>query len=196
MKRILVAMMALCLVLPAAVRAEDRPVVTPVKDEAAAARGGDQVRQKLAEEVLGLMDVQKSIESSLEFVKQMQTAQLAKAGLGGLSPAQKAAQAKVMDVLAQEMSWDKVKDDYIRMYANAFTEEELKGLVEFYKSPAGRALVEKTPELTKQSMEMSQQRMMQVLPKLQALMGQIEPEGRDFPIYPPETEPDESEMSE
>ena len=49
--------------------------------------------------------------------------------------------------------------DKIKVYADTFTEEELKGLISFYKSPVGQKFIEKTPELMKRSMELSQKRM-------------------------------------
>ena len=59
-----------------------------------------------------------------------------------------------MDLITNEMGWDKIKNDYISMYADTYTEEELQGQITFYKSPVGQATVSKEPELVKKSMEM------------------------------------------
>jgi hypothetical protein len=80
---------------------------------------------------------------------------------------------KMLDMMAQELSWDKMKEDYITLYADTFTEEELKGVIAFYKSPAGQAFLKKQPELMKRSMEMSQKLMLQVMPKIHAMIKEL-----------------------
>ncbi|MGA1197950.1 MAG: DUF2059 domain-containing protein, partial [Candidatus Latescibacterota bacterium] len=59
-----------------------------------------------------------------------------------------------------------IKADYIELYAEVFTEDELKGLINFYESPIGKAYIKKQPELTQKSMMLSQKMMMKVMPKL------------------------------
>jgi hypothetical protein len=76
---------------------------------------------------------------------------------------------KMMEIVTKEMSWEAMKDEYVAVYAETFTEEELKGLIEFYKSPAGRTFAKKQPELMERSMKLGQKRMLQVMPKIQAL---------------------------
>ncbi len=135
------------------------------------ARAEENARRQLAEELLSLMDIQRNIEQTFEAVKEMQMPQLK-----SISPpdvdtdraqARQARHEQMMNLIAKEMSWDKLKDDYISIYADTFTEEELKGLIEFYKGPLGRKLIEKTPELTKRSMQLSQKKMADIMPKIE-----------------------------
>src|SRR5438093_7645126 len=94
----------------------------------------------------------------------------------GASEASMTYQDKMMQVMAEEMSWDKMKDDYISIYTQVFTEDELKGLMDFYKSPIGQKLVAKTPELTGKLMEMGQKHSAQVMPKLKAMAADMSKE--------------------
>jgi len=127
-------------------------------------------RYQLADELLSAMEVQKTIEQSFAAVREMQVAQIRNMNLGEANTEKaQAVQAKVMDLLSKEMSWDNIKKDYIAIYAETFTEGELKGLVEFYESPAGRKFVEKTPELMKKSMTLTQKQMADMLPKIQEI---------------------------
>ena len=52
-----------------------------------------------------------------------------------VTPEQKAAVQKAQDeaheVIGKQLSWDAVKGDFIQAYAEAFTGDDLKGLVEF-----------------------------------------------------------------
>ena len=91
----------------------------------------------LAEELLDAMDMQKTTEKSFEMVKQMIPAQMKQMGVSDDASSDKAKSRmqKMMDLVMKEMSWDKLKDDYISIYAETFTEEELKAALKFYKSP-------------------------------------------------------------
>ena len=84
-----------------------------------------------------------------------------------------AAQDKMMDMMAKEMSWKNLKDDYISAYSEAFSEEDLKGLADFYKSPLGQKLVDKTPELTTKLMEISQKKVQQLMPQIKEMSNQM-----------------------
>ena len=134
-------------------------------------------RRAMAEELLNVMNMQDTIEKSFAMVKQMIPAQMEKMKqvMGDTNmPANVSSQTdKMMDMLAEEMSWNKMKADYITLYAETFTEQELKDTVAFYKSPTGQAFIKKQPELMKRSMEISQKVMMQIMPKIQAMSEEL-----------------------
>lgn len=139
--------------------------------------------QALAEELLSLMDIQQNIERSFEAVKSMQTAQFQQmSGMSGeaSTQAQESVQ-KMMDMIAQEMSWDKLKDDYIRIYAETFSEEELQGIIAFYKTPVGSKFIEKSPELMQRAMELSQRQMGDIMPKIQKMMQEMRQQNQPAP---------------
>ena len=54
-------------------------------------------------------------------------------------------QKKLMGIMRDELAFDKVRDIYLKVYRETFTQEEVDGLIAFYKSPAGKAYVEKVP---------------------------------------------------
>ena len=132
------------------------------------ARAEEDVRSQLAGQLLGLMDVEKNLKQSLDMVRTMQMEQIKKMTPPGQDAAKaQAMQAKIMDVMTKEMSWEKLRGDYVAIYAETFTEEELRGMVEFYQSPVGRKLIEKTPELMRRSMMITQKQMTDLMPKVQ-----------------------------
>ncbi|HPA77355.1 MAG TPA: DUF2059 domain-containing protein [Kiritimatiellia bacterium] len=135
---------------------------------AATVRAEEETAQTLAEELLVLMDVQSSIQKSFDAVKQMQATQFASMA-GDRKEQALAMQQKMMDLIAGEMSWDKIKTDYIGIYAETFTADELKGIIDFYKTPVGRKFIEKQPEMMEKSMRVTQKQMMTLMPKIQAL---------------------------
>ncbi len=134
-------------------------------------------RRAIAEELLTLMNMQDTIEKSFAMVKQMIPAQMEKmketAGATNMPANAIGHMEKMMDMIAAELSWEKMKGDYIALYAETFTEQELKDTVAFYKSPAGQAFIKKQPELMQRSMEITQKIMMQIMPKIQALTKEL-----------------------
>lgn len=153
MRRVVTAAIICTFVLVAIVHAEDAP------------------KRALAEQLLGAMEMQKTIEKTFEMVKQMIPAQMKQMGVSDEASSDKAKDAmkKTMDLVMKEMSWDKLKGDYISIYADTFTEKELKGAIKFYKSPIGCKFIEKQPELMKRSMQISQKQMAKLMPKIQQL---------------------------
>ena len=133
-------------------------------------------RRAMAEELLNLMNVQESIQKSIAMLKEMIPAQMEKINQAtgqAIVPSNVSSHTgKMMDVIAQELSWNKMKDDYITLYAETYTEDEMKGIIAFYKSPAGQAFTKKQPELMKRSMELNQKLMIQIMPKILSMMTQ------------------------
>lgn len=61
--------------------------------------------------------------------------------------------ADVIEAWAKEvMKWENVREPLAQLYAEAFTEEEIDGLVTFYRSPLGQKLKETQPELAARGM--------------------------------------------
>ena len=62
-----------------------------------------------------------------------------------------------MGTIAQKgASWDAVHPKLVALYMQSFTEPELDGILAFYKTPSGKALIAKTPELSGKTIELLQ----------------------------------------
>jgi uncharacterized protein len=83
-------------------------------------------------------------------------------------------QDKLAAILTQALSWEKLKPAYVKLYASAYTEEELDGIVAFYKSPAGQALVTNTPAIMAKSSVIVQQQLASAMPEIQKLLKEVE----------------------
>jgi hypothetical protein len=77
-------------------------------------------------------------------------------------------QTKMIDIMKDELSWDKMEPLYISVYQQSLTQEEIDGMLEFYKTPAGTAVIKKMPLIIQNTMVMMQQRMGPMLKKVQA----------------------------
>jgi hypothetical protein len=80
--------------------------------------------------------------------------------------------SKMSAVTTDLLSWDTLLPIYLRTYRASFTQDEIDGVIKFYKSPAGKAYVKKTPLVMQNVM-----REMQGLAKqVQDRMGVIQQE--------------------
>lgn len=73
---------------------------------------------------------------------------------------------KMSKIMRDELSWDSLKPMYVRIYSDSFTQEELVGVLDFYKTPAGQAMVNKMPLVMQKSMAEMQQRMGPMMQKI------------------------------
>ena len=102
------------------------------------ALGDAQSHRKAAESLLLVMEVDKSLPKIADQVVENQMQH---------NP-QLAAQREVLQrFLTTYFTWESVKEDTISAYTHEFTEQELKQLTAFYKTPLGRKASDKLPKL-------------------------------------------------
>ena len=82
-------------------------------------------------------------------------------------------QKKVSDIVDAQVGWTVMESAFTDIYAKTFTEDELTGIIAFYKSPAGIAFLDKTPTVNSQVTRTTQ-------PKLGALQQQLRQTLDDF----------------
>jgi hypothetical protein len=77
---------------------------------------------------------------------------------------------KAQDLIASSVGWEKLEPEYAKLYVEAYSEQQLDDILAFYKSPTGQAMVQKNPELLKQSTAIAQGHLAAAMPQLQKLM--------------------------
>lgn len=78
-------------------------------------------------------------------------------------------QQKLNQLLASNLNWDKMKPIMVQAYSETYTDQELNGILAFYRSPAGQAMVAKSPEL----MSKTRTAMMQQMSTLQSQIWKL-----------------------
>lgn len=63
------------------------------------------------------------------------------------NPQLRAVEGVMRTFLDKYLSWENLKDEYAEIYAGHFTEDELRELTAFYRTPAGQKLASATPAL-------------------------------------------------
>lgn len=69
-------------------------------------------------------------------------------------------------MLREEMNWETLKEPMIDLYMAHYTEQELQDMLAFYQSETGQSVVKKMPEVMAASMQVTQQLMQDVYPKI------------------------------
>lgn len=134
------------------------------------------------EELLVVTRSEKSFETMLEQMKTVLPQIMASATGGQTIPADQTAklkevQDKLLALIMEEMSWKKMKPQIAGIYAESLTPEEVKGMTEFYKSPAGQAVLNKMPVIMQKTLQMQQKMMVDLMPKIRSL---VETETKDL----------------
>jgi hypothetical protein len=90
-----------------------------------------------------------------------------------LSPLQTAElgqlQTRMSATIRDELAFAKVKDIYLQVYRDTFTQEEVNGINVFVATPAGKAMIEKLPRATNKANSLLQARMTPIAQKVRAM---------------------------
>lgn len=124
--------------------------------------------RQLAEEFLQVNKVKEQVDLMYEKVEgiilsQIEAIEISEDREKNLQALQKISR----DILFEGLSWDNLKEEYIQLYTETFTAEELAGIVEFSRSPLGQKMAEKSPILMQKSMEIGRTHASAVMPKIQ-----------------------------
>ena len=75
-----------------------------------------------------------------------------------------------------EMTWEKMKQPMIDIYVKHFSEQEIKDMIAFYKTPSGQSMVKKLPAVMNDSMMMGQNMMKSFFPKMREMSKELQTE--------------------
>ena len=70
-------------------------------------------------------------------------------------------------IIREEVSFAAMHQTYVAIYREAFPQQEIDGILAFYGTPAGRALIDKTPFVMQRTMELMQARIGPIVQKFQ-----------------------------
>jgi hypothetical protein len=119
------------------------------------------------EELLTLMKIEQLQKQAMDNVLQMISNQL-KSQPDAAKAEEK--QKRIFALMADKTSWKNMKPTYIKVYSDTYNDSEIDGILLFYRSQAGKAMVDKQPALmSKMSTTMSDQ-MKELTPEIQIIM--------------------------
>ncbi len=134
----------------------------------------DASRRTKVEEMLTITKAAPALEEQLKSL-QARVNDLAKQqfGQGPLSPEQTKLKdeylKQVQTTISDEIGWDKIRPSVVQVYMDSFTEPELDGIIAFYKTAPGQALITKTPDVLGKTNTTVTTRIKDMQPKLQEI---------------------------
>jgi uncharacterized protein len=76
---------------------------------------------------------------------------------------------KTVDLIKQMLNWDSMEKMYLKVYADTFTQGEIDGMLTFYTSTTGQAVIAKLPLAAKNAMTEMQSRVQTLVPQIQQM---------------------------
>jgi hypothetical protein len=80
---------------------------------------------------------------------------------------------KIVALLQDSFDWAKFEPAAIDAYSRTFSQKEIDGMLAFYRSETGRAVLEKIPALTQAMMQNVQNQMRAMLPQVAQLREEM-----------------------
>ncbi len=119
--------------------------------------------KKAASDLLQVMHLDELISQTADSMLQLQLRQ---------NPQLRPFKGVLKEFLNKYVSGDRLKDDFIKLYTETFTEQELMEFLDFYKTPAGQKLLKAAPELTAQFAVIGQQHVKENILELKRMIAE------------------------
>jgi hypothetical protein len=85
---------------------------------------------------------------------------------------------EIVSLMKELLDWKKLEPIYVRIYQKSFTQAEIDGMIAFYKTPSGQAVISKMPSVMQSSIDEMQQMMGPVMEKIQRTQQDVAAELR------------------
>lgn len=122
--------------------------------------------------LLSASRAQNMLDTMLPQIEAMQRQQFAQ--LTAQHPLDAAQQQKLQRIqertqatVRKALSWQEMRPLYVNLYKQTFSKQDVLAMAEFYESPAGQSLLDKTPQLMQSLMGAIQQKMTPLFADLQ-----------------------------
>jgi uncharacterized protein len=81
--------------------------------------------------------------------------------------------AEVLAMMKDLLDWKKLEPMYVRIYQKTFSQQEVDGMIAFYKTPAGQAVMSKMPVAMQNTIDEMQQMMGPVMQRMQQVQQDV-----------------------
>jgi len=79
----------------------------------------------------------------------------------------------MMTAMKEVLDWNKLEPMYVRVYQKSFTQGEVDGLIAFYSTPAGQALINKMPMVMQNTLNELQQMMQPMTQAMKRMQQEV-----------------------
>ena len=120
-------------------------------------------------QLVNASDLLKGMDQHMDVVYQNMVQQMTK-GQAVTAQQQKALDdfhGKMKDILHRQLSWDKLEPQVMQVYRDTLSQDEVDGIIVFYKTPAGQAVIKKMPLIMQATMTMMQKNIPSMMAEVQ-----------------------------
>ncbi len=114
-----------------------------------------------AKRLLESMNMEASLNGTIDAMLQLQIQR---------NPAMAPYKQVMKKFFSKYMSYDSLKNDFVTIYADAFTETELNDFAAFYSTPTGKKAISKMPELSSKGAQLGASRVQAHTQELQDMI--------------------------
>jgi uncharacterized protein len=82
-------------------------------------------------------------------------------------------ETELMTAFKEEFTWEKMEPFYMRIYQKSLTQQEVDGMIAFYKTPAGEAVINKLPAILQNTMAEMQDMMRPMMQRVERMQQDI-----------------------
>lgn len=135
-------------------------------------------------ELCDVMHMERTMQDSMRSMIDLQVQQV---------PEMARARPQLQKFFEKYLSWPALKEDFVKLYLEAFTEPELRQLITFYKTPTGQKAVQQMPGLMQRGAQIGANRLREHTAELVGLMQSANSKapapGATKPATPPPAAP-------
>ena len=129
-------------------------------------------------QLLEVMQARKLVDSVMQQMDTLMLQAVAQAAQGQTIPPKVQKEidrqrAEMIAMMKDLLAWEKLEPIYVRIYQKSFTQQELDGMLAFYKTPAGSAVITKMPLIMQNTMEEMQSMMGPVMEKVRKMQQDV-----------------------
>ena len=121
----------------------------------------NETHRKAADRLLTTMELDTLLAGTIDNMLKMQLSQ---------NPALQPFEKTMKAFFNKYMSGESLRDDYIKIYMETFTEKELNEINAFYMTPTGQKALRETPALVAKGAALGQQRVQENINELQTMI--------------------------
>jgi hypothetical protein len=85
-------------------------------------------------------------------------------------------QAQMIVAMKETLDWNKLEPVYVHVYQKSLTQQEVDGLIAFYKTPSGQAVLKKMPVIMQNAVNETQQLMQPLVEQLRTMQQDVRAE--------------------
>lgn len=119
--------------------------------------------RKAADELLNTMDLNTLLSESIDSMLQIQLSN---------NPELKLFEKTMKAFFNKHMSGESLREEFIDIYTETFTEKELRIINAFYNTPTGKKALKEMPSMMSKGAEIGQRRVRENLPELQRMIAE------------------------